>query len=214
MSKKEILKPFDIEKAKNGAKIRDSKGRNVRIVCFDALNLVWGISYPIVAQIEEEKGKERTQLFQANGTSEQPSDNATLFIVEEVEEPDRWIDRMGGKVKGWCLAYKGEAVLAFSSGKEKDCWKSIFAKKKQAQAAAAAAQISQIMANDKRFGGVITNEEWKKESVKKFVICREKDELRYVTELRTFVLLAFHTAEQRALFMQENEELIKQYYML
>lgn len=142
------------------------------------------------------------------------SSSFNLCIVEEVEEPDRWIDRMGGKAKGWCLSYKGEAVRASSSGKEKNCWKSIFVKKKQAQAAAAAAQISQIMANDKRFGGVITNEEWKNEKVMKYVILRSKCRLKCEINLETFCLLAFHNAVQRDLFLQENKELINQYYML
>lgn len=213
MSKKEILKPFDIEKAKNGAKIRDSKGRNVRVVCFDALNLVWEIPYPIVAQIEVEKGIERTQLFQASGTSEQPFANDTLFIVEEVEEPERWIDRMGGEVEGWSLAFNGYIVRNCCE-KGKSDWKAIFAKKKQAQAAAATAQISQIMANDERFGGVITDEEWNNEEIYKFILHRTHDRITLSTTVDLYNFIAFHTKEQAELFLEENRDLVKQFYML
>ena len=213
MSKKEVLKPFDIEKAKNGAKIRDSKGRNVRVVCFDALNLVWGIPYPIVAQIEEEKGKERTQLFQASGTSEQPFDNDTLFIVEEIEEPERWRDTNKGGVEGWSLTDTGQIVHSFAC-KDSICWATIFAKKKMAKAAKAAAMISQIMANDKRFGGAITDEEWKNEEIIKYTFFRRGSELIPSWSAIYFHFLAFHTTEQRVLFLAENEDLIRQFYML
>ena len=213
MSKKEILKPFDIEKAKNGAKIRDRKGRNVRVICFDALNLVWGIPYPIVAKIEEEKGKERTQLFQASGTSEQPFDNDTLFIVEEVEEPDRWIDTDKGGVEGWSLTDTGQIVHSFAC-KDSICWATIFAKKKMASSAKAAAMISQIIANDKRFGGAITDEEWNDIGCCKFIIIRGKVGIVKSKTTLDFTFLAFHTREQRNLFLKENEDLIRQFYML
>lgn len=212
MSRKEVLKPFDIEKAKNGAKIRDSKGRNVRVICFDALNLVWGIPYPIVAQIEEEKGKERTQLFQASGTSEQPFDNDTLFIVEEIEEPDRWIDTDKGGVEGWSLTDTGQIVHSYAC-KDSICWAIIFAKKKMARAAKAAAMISQIIANDKRFGGAITDEEWN-DGTTKYTIFRRKNKLCPDWCENTFNFPAFHTIEQCDLFLEENEDLVRQFFML
>ena len=213
MSKQEFLVAFDIEKAKAGAKVKTTNGNDVRIICFD---LRGNGTHPIVALVENKSsGKEEMFTYSEtgewiDGTTSSPD----LRIVEERDEQERWLDRMDGKVKGWCLAYNGKAVKAYSNDKEKGFWKSIFATKKQAQAAAAAALISQIMANDERFGGIVTCEEWEKDSVQKFVICREKNELRYMTELRTFVLLAFHTAVQRELFLQENRDLVMQYYML
>ena len=90
----------------------------------------------------------------------------------------------------------------------------VFATEKQAKSALAMAQISQIMANDERFGGVVTDEEWCNSDYTKFVIRRAGD--KWVRDLFTghYHFLAFHTAEQRDLFLQENEDLIKDYLML
>lgn len=92
----------------------------------------------------------------------------------------------------------------------------VFATEKQAKAALAMAQISQIMANDPRFGGFITDEEW------------DHDELKYTIKRWTgnpkiilgneswhrYAFLAFHTKEQRDLFLEENKDLVKDYLML
>lgn len=90
----------------------------------------------------------------------------------------------------------------------------IFATKKQAKSALAMAQISQIMANDERFGGPVTDEEWKDKYVYKFVIyrCDNSVTINYITLVYAF--LAFHTSEQRDLFLKENEDLVKDYLML
>lgn len=43
------LKPFDLEAAKNGAKVVTRDGRDARILCFDAMG-----SYPIVAIVRND----------------------------------------------------------------------------------------------------------------------------------------------------------------
>ena len=43
------LKPFDLEAAKNGAKVVTRDGRDARILCFDAMG-----SYPIVAIVRSD----------------------------------------------------------------------------------------------------------------------------------------------------------------
>ena len=48
----------------------------------------------------------------------------------------------------------------------------IFATQKQAKSALAMAQISQIMTNDPRFGGVVTDEEWELDTITKYTIDR------------------------------------------
>ena len=90
----------------------------------------------------------------------------------------------------------------------------IFATEKQAKSALAMAQISQIMANDTRFGGIITDEEWNNSSCKKYVIDRIYNRLLYPTYINVYAFIAFHTPEQRALFLQENEQLVKDYLMV
>lgn len=76
------------------------------------------------------------------------------------------------------------------------------------------ARISQIMANDERFGGVITDEEWSTEHFKKFVIKRINGRIILSPSGLAYYFLAFHTKEQAELFMKENEDLVKDYYML
>ena len=90
----------------------------------------------------------------------------------------------------------------------------VFATKKQAKSALAMAQISQIMANDPRFGGPITDEEWKDFSVDKYIITRYNNNIKTSPAKRLYFFLAFHTLKQRELFLQENEDLIKYYLML
>ena len=73
------------------------------------------------------------------------------------------------------------------------------------------ARISQIMANDNRFGGTITDEEWNYD--RKYVIIRRGTKLGVETKY-CYEYLAFHTNEQAELFLSENEDLIKDYYMI
>lgn len=87
----------------------------------------------------------------------------------------------------------------------------VFSTKKQAKAALAMARISQIMTNDKRFGGIITNEEWMHHDI--YVILRYNNTLM-VTTRHCYEYLSFHKREQAELFLKENEDLIKDYYML
>ena len=78
------------------------------------------------------------------------------------------------------------------------------------------ARISQIMANDERFGGVVTDEEWNNADINKHTLFAgyngviEYDEGWGID--RHF--LAFHSAEARDLFMQENMDLICDYLMI
>lgn len=90
----------------------------------------------------------------------------------------------------------------------------IFATKKQAKSALAMARISQIMANDKRFGGVVTDEEWNNPNVYKFCIERSYDHIDVEWFNNIYHFLAFHTKEQRDLFLKENKDLIKDYLMI
>jgi len=91
----------------------------------------------------------------------------------------------------------------------------VFATKKQAQSMLAMARLSQIIKNDERFGGPITDDEWCNDNVFKYVIDRSNNRIRpdYFS-CCAYRFLAFHTGEQRDLFLKENEDLIRQYYML
>ena len=90
----------------------------------------------------------------------------------------------------------------------------VFATEKQAKSALAMAQISQIMANDERFGGVVTDEEWNSGESLLYVIERYKNEITTSNCYHGYNFLAFHTREQRDLFLKENKDLVKDYLMI
>ena len=89
-----------------------------------------------------------------------------------------------------------------------------FATKKQAKSALAMARISQIMANDKRFGGAVTDEEWRDDNSIKYIIDRFKNTCSIDITYTLYHFLAFHTEEQCHLFAKENMDLIKEYLMI
>ena len=90
----------------------------------------------------------------------------------------------------------------------------MFATKKQAKSALAMARISQIMANDvEHFGGVVTDKEWGN-SDWKYVIYRSNNKICTTAISYDYYFLAFHTAAQRALFLEKYRDLIKDYLMI
>lgn len=110
-----------------------------------------------------------------------------------------------------CIVQIDEKDKCFSSDKHNQ---NIFATEKQAKSMLAMAQLSQIIANDERFGGPITEKEWKDQNVCKRIIVRSGNRIGVDCCYLTYYFLAFHTMSQRDLFLEENEDLIKQYYML
>lgn len=91
----------------------------------------------------------------------------------------------------------------------------IFYNYKQAKSAKAMAIISQIMANDPRFGGVVTDEEFEDEDIWIYSINRNKNTIQMYQGTRGIDhFLSFHTPKQRDLFLEENEDLIKDYLMI
>ena len=92
--------------------------------------------------------------------------------------------------------------------------RNVFATEKQAKSALAMAQISQIMANDERFGGPVTDEEWKDLDIKKWVIRRRNNDVFVDWTSYWCFFLAFHTEEQRDLFLEENDDLVRDYLMI
>lgn len=91
----------------------------------------------------------------------------------------------------------------------------VFATEKQAKSALAMAQISQIMVNDERFGGVVTDEEWANDNIWKHSINRNANKIECSSgTYGIYHFLSFHTEEQRDLFLKENEDLVKDYLMI
>lgn len=143
-------------------------------------------------------------------------ENSTFECIKFKLIPSkRWRDG-NSIVAGWYV--NGNAVLPYvphSYDRWKDGNLNVFATEKQAKSALAMAQISQILANDGRFGGVVTDEEWKDTELDKYVILH--DNANSICKTRatyTHSFLAFHTIGQRDLFLKENEDLVKDYLMV
>lgn len=83
------LKPFDLEKAKAGAKVITRVGEPVRIICWDRVNE----NYPIVALVERENDtREDVHSFTVRGTffDNDSEHDFDLFMAPTVVE--RWVN--------------------------------------------------------------------------------------------------------------------------
>ena len=140
-------------------------------------------------------------------------ENSTFECVKfKKKAPERWIDT-DPIVCGYMIDRDSDIAYITDFHFSRSDNKNIFAIKKQAESALAMAQLSQIIANDERFGGPITDEEWEKPGVK-YSITRNNGRIEGDLNYGGYIFLAFHTEEQRDLFLEENGELIEQYYMI
>ena len=210
MSKK-ILKPFSIKEWKNGAKVETRDGRAVRILCTD-VKCMYG--YSIVAVIDDGECEHVHTFTEEGHHNDVREDEFDLVIIEEVEEPERWADDKNAEGEGWYVDATSRIIHGTNYSLNASDNTNLFATEKQAKSALAMAHISQLMANDERYGGVVADEEWKNISCDKYIL--NKQEGRIVPELRSlsYHFLAFHTAEQRDLFFKENKRLVKDYLMI
>lgn len=197
--KKKIKKPFDIEAIRNGARAETNLGEEMEFVgeCSNE-------EYPFVFCHNGD-----VDTYDLNGRFNHDIDNTDddIVIVEEVEEPKRWIDS-DERVEGFYLD-----LDSIDGTAAKPSCKYVFNTYEQAKSALAMAQISMIMAHDKRFGGVVTDKEWKS-SDWKYVIYRNENDVDCNHFAATYHFLAFHTKKQRDLFLEENEQLVKDYLMI
>lgn len=150
------------------------------------------------------------------GIDEQASNFAEGKIVFKKKEDAAWKNGHN-RMDGYFVSGSAEVMplpptyRAFSDDPQDN---NVFATKQQAKSALAMAQLSQIMQNDPRFGSPITDEEWNNPQINKYVIFRRGDNVDTDWWNSFYHFLAFHTREQRNLFMEENMDLIRQYYML
>jgi len=195
-----VIKPFDVELAKKGARIELQNGTPVRIICYDAV----GAGFPLVGLIKSHDDCEITDRFAI--------DDNRLRIVEETKEPRRMSEE--SYIDGFYVTY-ASTVHEARRCKWEENNRFIFAEQLQAYASIAAAQISQIIANDERFGGKVTDEEWKRTGVVIYsIIYKYNGEIVVFDDSGFRTLLSFHTHEQADLFLQEYRDLVEQYFML
>lgn len=145
------------------------------------------------------------------GIDEEKSNLEEGVIVFKKKEETPWRSREN-EISGY---YTAGGSIYIANGKNTDeAMADLFATIKQARSSQAMAQLSHIIKNDDRFGGPITDEEWDDHAVNKYCIIRDQNNICVDTFWCYYHFLAFHTMEQRDLFLKENEDLIRQYYML
>lgn len=207
--KKEIIKPFNLEVYKKGAKIQTRDGHEVRIICTNYKNKY----SPIIALVKLNDNNELILPYTSEGKTNTAISNNDLVIVDEVEEPEFWSDKEDKKAKGYYIDYISD-IIAIGKARYNRNRYNLFATKKHAKSALAMARISQIMANDiKNFGGVVTDEEWKNDE-RKFVIYRNNCTINTTFSIHNYYFLAFHTAEQSNLFLEKYRDLVRDFLMI
>lgn len=140
-------------------------------------------------------------------------ENSTLECIKFKPIEKRWRDKDNEEIEGFYIS-EGSSIWGAVNRHNVPMSYNIFATMEQAKSALAMARISQIMKNDKRFGGIVTEEEWKDDSIHKYVIVSYKGEITsHDWRDCNYYYLAFHTPEQRDLFLKENEDLVKDYLM-
>lgn len=140
------------------------------------------------------------------------SENSTFECIKFKKKDETWRFNAKNILKGYYIDINSEITSTLYI-KNAPCNHNIFATEKQAKSALAMAQISQIMANDPRFGGVVTDEEWKNMK-DKFVITKFGPKFCLDSLRNTYHFLAFHTKAQRNLFLKENEDLVRDFLMI
>ena len=139
-------------------------------------------------------------------------ENSTFECIKFKPIPKKWRYDESAIMDGFYIS-QDALITAVVNAHNVAADYNIFATEKQAKSAIAMARISQIIDNDDRFGGVITDEEWNTNTQKH---CIEKifNAVSGTCYAHTYSFLAFHTEEQRDLFLEENEDLVKDYFMI
>ena len=89
--------------------------------------------------------------------------------------------------------------------------RSVFIDEKHAKSALAMAMISQLIPY---YGGMVTDEEWDDDSINKYIIRRSREGIFKDLNTKLYFFLAFHTEGQRDMFLECNEQLVKDYLMI
>ena len=134
------------------------------------------------------------------------------IVFKPVEKS--WRSNKMGFIEGYFIDSHSEIIGPVNDITNIKTNKNVFVTEKQAKSALAMAQISQLMVHDMRFGGVVTDDEWYRDSIEKYVIVRHHNLAYFRNEGFSYNFLAFHTPEQRELFYKENEDLVRDYLLL
>lgn len=139
-------------------------------------------------------------------------ENSTFDCIRFKPVAKRWRDNINN-IKGYYITEHSSIVNAVCTSISSN--NNVFVSKKQAKSALAMAQISQIMANDPQFGGVVTDEEQANKNIWKYSINRNGNKIEtYYGTHGIDHFLSFHSEKQCDLFLEENEDLVKDYLMI
>lgn len=108
-----ILKPFDLNAAKDGKPVCTKDGRPARIICFNAK----GVIYPIIALVED-NGLEVTIHYNEEGKRCDKGTNEDLMMAPEISERESMKQIPPRSWEEFCKRYpikKGESYIATSS---------------------------------------------------------------------------------------------------
>ena len=106
--KKLNLKPFDIQKAREGKPVCTRDGRRARIICFDRRLFYKNVSYPILALVERSDGEDDVCGYNEKGK----------VLIEDGAEYKDDLMMLPEKKEGWVNVYK-ERIYSTSSPKRK-----------------------------------------------------------------------------------------------
>ena len=95
--KKLNLKPFDIQKAKEGYPVCTMDGRKARIICFDRRLFYKNVSYPILALVECSDGEDDVCGYNEKGK----------VLIEDGAEYKDDLMMLPEKKEGWVNVYQG-----------------------------------------------------------------------------------------------------------
>lgn len=138
-------------------------------------------------------------------------ENSTFECIKFKPIIKKWVDDIQAKITGYYII--DNDVVPYAGVNEGRNF-NVFATKELAKSALAMARISQIVANDKRFGGPITDGEWNNPLTEKYILYRSQNTIATLVNYTCYRFLSFHTGYQRDLFLEENEDLVKDYLMM
>ena len=98
------LRPFDIQKAREGKPVCTRDGRKARIICFDRRLFYKNVSYPILALVECSDGEDNVCGYTEKGK----------VLIEDSAEYKDDLMMLPEKKEGWVNVYKGIDGITFS----------------------------------------------------------------------------------------------------
>lgn len=90
------LKPFDIQKAREGKPVCTRNGHKARIICFDRRLFYKNVSYPILALVERSDGEDDVCGYNEKGK----------VLIEDGAEYKDDLMMLPEKKEGWVNVYK------------------------------------------------------------------------------------------------------------